>query len=776
MTLGIVVQHGDVSDSADGVLVMDAQGKIQIAYWRDLSVNFHKYARNIYKNSLPKEQDLKASLRSMVINFQKEIEGLRYSYRSRSGEIGSEYRYHLGLQKDESAILKVEDVAKFLFGKSDVSAQEYYFTHLILMEDTYNFRPDPHSYVSQHKFLLHSHNSSLNWKVAADWTRSGSEIFYSFIGKCQARIRRARGDTSHTVKSFNKNDGMFLDICQQYISTIRQMQRSPFSSVAVLILQSTGMYQHLEEFDRDAIIEFLNELNEPVDQEIYLTDLKQSMKALSIPQFRGSPAPSKELPLHQDTCAHIRRDFGNLAVYVIDDMDAEELDDGISVEYPDDGDPILHVHIANPTAFLPMDSEAYKYARQRSEKVYRATNSFAMLPESLFPQVNDIGLRGDSTTPQNVLTMSARVRQDGSLNDINVQCGIVRNVLTTSYAEVDKSFGAPMEAWTQDLPAPSLLHTYDWNSTAPNPAKRGISSLNAEAIDTLKEISSITKRHSEYRARYGGFAYETNRPDIVVSNSDSMKLSQTNIASSPSRRLVMNAAIIANSVAARFAKDNQIPVLYRTQFNYISPSSQSDYEDLLAHRFVDIQTGIQQLDVPLKYAFRFQKWIGRPDLVTRPDSHELLGLLAKDGGYTRVTSPLRRFGDLLGHYQIISYLLSGNTSQLAFTSLQLLSLGSETRLKETLYAKMKKAESYALLTKFMERFLRGEVVGMDPKQVFNAIIVSDERDAIPKAWVHAFGVFATFPARSAIPPAGESVLCRLVKMKHMSHSVLAQLV
>ena len=775
MTLGIVVQHGDVSDSADGVLVVDAQGKIQIAYLRDLTVNFRGYARQLYGDSVPSEHHLSASLRAMVTRFQRSIEQLRSQYRYESGGIARLCRKQLALEPHQSAIVRVGDVANFFF-KVDVSnsLEKLYYIHLVMMEDIGNFRSDPHSYVMLKTFLLHSETTSRDFELATKWSQSLSKEFNSFILKCRARITSKRTGRQMAAEPFNENDKILLNVCHQYVLTIRQVQISPYASIAATILQSTGMYTHLEEYDRGAILGFLDDITEKVEENHYLSDLQQTMKTLNIPPLAYVPKPKLQPRPVEDICAHIRHDFGHLPVYVIDDIDAQELDDGISIEEFGDDDPILHVHIANPSAFLPLDSEAFTYARRRSETVYRTEGTSPMLPQALFPQVRRVGLNGDSTGPQNVLTMSAQVRKDGSLGDVNVRCGIVRNVIATTYGEMDELLGQLREPWADRLPNRSLLRTQNWSPATSDNKKRRSRLISLRDIEILRSISNVTHRHAEHRARHGGFAYVAGRPDIEFGKDLSMKFADSSVSSSPSRRLVMNAAVIANSAAARFASDRNIPLLYRAQTNYISPYSQTDYENLLNNRIIDSSTGIQQLDVPLKHAFRFQKWIGQAVLTTIPLSHEMMGLLTKDGGYTRVTSPLRRFGDLIGHYQLTSYLLNG-ISKLSFNTLELQDMGHELMLKESLYSKIKNATSIALMAKFMERFFQHDVIGMNPNYIFDAIILSNERDAIPKAWIQALGLLATFPPRTVVPPAGETINCRVVSMKPLSRTIMAEL-
>jgi len=53
-----------------------------------------------------------------------------------------------------------------------------------------------------------------------------------------------------------------------------------------------------------------------------------------------------------DPDAATRLDLTHLAVFTIDDASTKDVDDGISVERDEDGQLLLWVHVADPTAWL----------------------------------------------------------------------------------------------------------------------------------------------------------------------------------------------------------------------------------------------------------------------------------------------------------------------------------------------------------------------------------------------------------------------------------------
>ncbi|KAJ3318642.1 hypothetical protein HDU76_000773, partial [Blyttiomyces sp. JEL0837] len=104
-----------------------------------------------------------------------------------------------------------------------------------------------------------------------------------------------------------------------------------------------------------------------------------------------------------DPCAEIRRDFGDMPVYVIDSPTAHELDDGISIEHKDNGETWIHVHIADPTSELPPSHPLAFLAQLRGNTVYLPERHYPMIPDSLSLNRFNLGVSNLA------LTFSARL-------------------------------------------------------------------------------------------------------------------------------------------------------------------------------------------------------------------------------------------------------------------------------------------------------------------------------------------------------------------------------
>ncbi|KAJ1469681.1 hypothetical protein T484DRAFT_1850838, partial [Baffinella frigidus] len=126
--------------------------------------------------------------------------------------------------------------------------------------------------------------------------------------------------------------------------------------------------------------------------------------------------------------------------------------------------------------------------------------------------------------------------------------------------------------------------------------------------------------------------------------------------------------LYASQASSQFAIDNEIPLLYASQ-----ASSQFAIDNEIPLRYasqaapIDQKTGKPFPVKPpgtLSQMFDLMKRMSKSEVNTAPGFHFGLGM----GMYSQVTSPLRRYGDLLNHIQIGAFL----DGQTPFTGEQLL--------------------------------------------------------------------------------------------------------
>lgn len=151
-----------------------------------------------------------------------------------------------------------------------------------------------------------------------------------------------------------------------------------------------------------------------------------------------------------------------------------------------------------------------------------------------------------------------------------------------------------------------------------------------ENLSTLYRFSRIL-----HQRRLDGGAMVLSLPEIAVQiNSDSMIDLVMVEQNTPARMMVAEAMILYNWLAARFCRDREIPILYRGQE---PPGDRLSVDETNYAYFV----------------FKQRRKISPLMIDTRPRPHSGLGLDV----YTNVSSPIRRYADLVIQRQVRNALL-----------------------------------------------------------------------------------------------------------------------
>jgi len=150
---------------------------------------------------------------------------------------------------------------------------------------------------------------------------------------------------------------------------------------------------------------------------------------------------------------------------------------------------------------------------------------------------------------------------------------------------------------------------------------------------SLSRLNNIAKEHKKYRDRNGAIRLELPKADIKVKDQKVVVVPQLE---SKSREMVSEMMVLAGRVIAQFSIENNISMPYLTQ-------ASGKFSD-------EIIENIHNLS--LAKAFEATKGFSRSKLSVKPSIHAGLGL----GAYIRITSPMRRYLDLLAQQQLISHI------------------------------------------------------------------------------------------------------------------------
>ncbi len=151
---------------------------------------------------------------------------------------------------------------------------------------------------------------------------------------------------------------------------------------------------------------------------------------------------------------------------------------------------------------------------------------------------------------------------------------------------------------------------------------------------SLSKLNDIAKAHKIFRTQNGAIRLNLPKVDLKLKNQKVQIVPQSD---SESRELVSEMMVLAGRVIAEFSIENNISMPYLSQ----APGKFSD-------AIIDNINNLSSAK-----AFEASKGFNRSKLSLKPSKHSGLGLNA----YLRVTSPMRRYLDLLVQQQLYRFIL-----------------------------------------------------------------------------------------------------------------------
>lgn len=580
--------------------------------------------------------------------------------------------------------------------------------HQLLMDDPEHFVADAVNHKASGVFSVKEEQEVEGFDVVRGWVRERSGEMLAFAEKA-ARVREWGRTHPATYKAgalerwtlpdgmdWTRTDISIIRFLRLSLRNERLIQPQPYLAIAPSILKLVDrassaipdavVERHLE-IGRPRIMAFLAEIGTVAPWENWVAHEGDGILAkwdASFPPPRPSSSSPSTTPsriefLTLDPHDAVRKDFGQLPVYTIDDAGAKELDDGISLE---EGPATasggaswwIHVHVADPTALLHPGHEIALVAQERDHTEYFPEKTWPMLPE-WFVEREGMSLGSKDGQEQKTLSISVRVDEGGEVLETDVKAGIIRVVRRLTYAGVDQVLGhvppPPSLVLTEPflpsdfiLPSSSSARATD-DSTLPSDPKA------LSDLSTLYRLAGqALKRRVAANALYWNFAASSVSVSPSLSHhydisptpsfySTSPLISLTLPSSSPSalltpaQLLVSEWMVVANRAAAKFCVERGLPVPFRSQ---LAPQGQDEtVARLLALR--DPTTG----ELPARAIFSNAVDFKPASLGLSPGPHWPMGI-QDEFGYVKVTSPLRRYSDMFCHWQIKSALLPSSSS------------------------------------------------------------------------------------------------------------------
>jgi exoribonuclease-2 len=266
--------------------------------------------------------------------------------------------------------------------------------------------------------------------------------------------------------------------------------------------------------------------------------------------------------------------------FTIDDEETLEVDDALTCEVMADGQLRVGIHIALVADFVARGGAMDREAAARSTTVYLPETTVRMLPDEIC--CRRASLTAGERRP--VLSTSVLLGAHGELLDSVISPRNLAIGRRLSYAQADRILTGAEEAEDEVAAALRRLH---------------------EAALELRER----------RKRAGAILIQRREPKVRV-HGDEIEIEIIDNNSSPSRLLVAEFMVLSNFVAASYAAERRIPIIYRVQ-----PAA-GDAGAVRAR------------------------------LSVYPEFHAGAGLAC----YAQLSSPIRRYADLVLQRQLVSAL------------------------------------------------------------------------------------------------------------------------
>ena len=354
--------------------------------------------------------------------------------------------------------------------------------------------------------------------------------------------------------------------------------------------------------------------------------------------------------------------------FTIDAEETRDLDDAIHVDLLPDGEIEVGIHITDVGSLIEPGSPLDKSARRRGASLYLPTGVIPMFPRILSEERLSL-IRGEERP-----ALSYLVRFDADGDRLHTE--IRRTRLTVAhrltYDEADQAIDDPAHCLHQQLTRlAGLARTL-----------RGRRDANGAIAVALPEV----------RVRVRG---------------DDIHLEKT--PPSQSREIVAELMVLAGELTAELCQTNAIPTVYRAQALVTSAES-------LAY--------LDGIEDSLARALEQVRHMRRGELRSQPEPHHGLGL----SSYSPVTSPMRRYADLVVNYQVRRFL---GGEPLAFDEKKIVEVAGRAELAAQACASAQRDSDRYWLLEYLRRTssepVEAMVLYVDPRhsRPTNPVILPD---------------------------------------------------
>ncbi|KAL1880186.1 hypothetical protein VTK73DRAFT_6217 [Phialemonium thermophilum] len=636
-------------------------------------------------------RDIGAALIRKMNGFQAKSRSI---YLENAGKLDNAFQVLAG----DETILSLAAIAQRLL-PTNLSRQgrfppeALYAVHLALGQDEAGFRPASRlghvqSYLfeisSQHDVALLQKVESIVQKYQADSLRvlgrwSDDFLQKSFFGQFVLKARKAIDNSrrsrawspygmlkesaesvSPILPGWSGADFDIIAFLNMWAATKKFGVASRHHAVGATILRALDRYHDSEYLDESVAWTFLQEIGWIKPWEI---QARYGLRLPGVQLERGGGVkweqrtPAKA-GLTEDVFGDHRRDWRTLRAFCIDAETATDIDDGVSLERTkNEGEFWVRVHVADPASAIRPDSGLANHSAAMMQTVYLPGHFARMFPDS--------GIRDRfSLAPSRpCLTFSAKVNSAGAILDYDITPGYLRNVVYMTGEDVAEVCGEQLDPVVG--PSSQFSVGRPPTSAAPSP-DRPMSKpedLGDDDKSTLRTLSQLAKALRARRLQNGAMPAYLPTPSVDVSFEDVEVINtpdgfihcsgdpyiKVHYNRSSNNQIIDATMQLAGEIAARWCHERGIPIPFRVQ-----PRASKNKELLRRYTEEIFYPLLASGKRPSDEHWRIIRALsGGYDISTTPTPHFAMGI----DMYTKATSPLRRYVDLLVHWQIEAALL-----------------------------------------------------------------------------------------------------------------------
>ena len=274
----------------------------------------------------------------------------------------------------------------------------------------------------------------------------------------------------------------------------------------------------------------------------------------------------------------------------IDSASTKDIDDAFYIEGTEETGYTLYLAFAYPILGWKFETELDKEVCKRTSSLYLPEGTSHMLPEEL--GIDLFSLHAKDIKPGLIIKID--FSSSGTIKSYELKKSWIKVAYNLTYKEVERLIEEKKDS--------KLISAY-----------------------------KIAKRLREQRLDKGAVIIERQEPIIVLTpTQDDYEINLMQPNPSPNAQLIVSEfMILANSIAAKWAQANEVPLIFRNQDISLPKETSGIWKD------------------PVKI-YGIIKLLSATTIETIPRSHASLGT----EGYAPITSPLRRYIDFLNMAQI----------------------------------------------------------------------------------------------------------------------------